>query len=57
MLLQRNLPLEFKECGTLLGRFWKESLKLGGLFFWEDWRNKEKKWGISHSHIRSKLPS
>ena len=31
MFLQGNLPLEFKEGGTLLGRFWKGNLKLGRL--------------------------
>ena len=30
MFLQGNLPLEFKEGGTLLGRFWR------GIWSWED---------------------
>ena len=30
MFLQGNLPLEFKESGTLLGRFWR------GIRNWED---------------------
>ena len=39
MLLQGNLPLEFKESGTLLGRFWR------GIRNWEDcfWRRRLKK--------------
>ena len=32
MFLQGNLPLKFKKSETLLGRFWRGSLKLGGLF-------------------------
>ena len=38
-LLQGNLPLEFKEGGTLLGRFWR------GIRNWEDcfWRGRLKK--------------
>ena len=39
MFLQGNLPLEFKESGTLLGRFWR------GIRNWEDcfWRRRLKK--------------
>ena len=43
MLLQENLPLEFKESGTLHGRFLEGNLKLGRLLLNEEIEKKEKK--------------
>ena len=42
MLLQENLPLEFKESGTLLGRFLEGNLKLGRLLLNEEIEKKGK---------------
>ena len=42
MLLQENLPLEFKESGTLHGRFLEGNLKLGRLLLNEEIEKKGK---------------
>ena len=47
MLLQGNLPLEFKESGTLLGRFWEEFENLR-IVFWGEKLEKEEKRGVIH---------
>ena len=43
MLLQGNLPLEFKEGGTLLGRFWRGIQNWEDCFWLEDLKKKEEK--------------
>ena len=45
MLLQGNLPLEFKEGGTLLGRFWRGIWNWEDCFWLEDLKKEEKKKG------------
>ena len=43
MFLQENLPLEFKESGTLHGRFLEGNLKLGRLLLIERFKKREEK--------------
>ena len=45
MFLQGNLPLEFKEDGTLLGRFWRGIWNWEDCFWLEDLKKEEKKKG------------
>ena len=45
MFLQGNLPLEFKESGTLLRRFWRRIWSWENCFWLEDLKKEEKKKG------------
>ena len=45
MFLQGNLPLEFKQDGTLLGRFWRGIWNWEDCFWLEDLKKEEKKKG------------
>ena len=45
IFLQGNLPLEFKEGGTLLGRFWRGIWNWEDCFWLEDLKKEEKKKG------------